>query len=350
MRSSIVAATALAGIMAASAAHAACSSLTAAEMNTGSCAGPVTSPWIANWVSGTASTPTIPVTANTIYLVQSTGEMWQAENGSWVDLGITIAPGLPTTQTYYAGYGNPQSALGNNGDVYVNGQFWLKISGTWTQTGFSTLSAPAGWPQSVVAVGATGSGVVYGTTGQQFGTGDLSGGYVVTPSSLKFANPATYTMETWVYLATAPSSTRVALGADNIGWLGVATNGDFAYALGTGSQVTSTVNIANGQWHLLDLVQNNGTGSVYVDGTQVASASDTAATESGGIGIGVYGYQGSVLTSFQWTGLVDEVSLWTTAKYSASFSPPTSPYTGSETGLMSLYHLDGNLTNSAANP
>ena len=186
---------------------------------------------------------------------------------------------------------------------------------------------------------------VYGTTGQEFGTGDLSGGYGV--NSLKVTNAAIYTMEAWVYLTAAPSSTRVAIGADGIGWIGVATNGDFAYALGTGSQVTSSVSIVNSQWHLLDLVQNNGVGIVYVDGNQVASTSDTTSADTGGIGVGTYVYQGTVNTQFQWTGLIDETSIWNTARYSASFTPQTSPYTGNETGLVALYHLDGNGNDSS---
>ena len=48
-------------------------------------------------------------------------------------------------------------------------------------------------------------------------------------------------------------------------------------------------------------------------------------------------------------GSIDEVSMWDTVKYSGtSYTAPTTPYAGSETDIVALYHLDGDLTEKVA--
>jgi len=53
-------------------------------------------------------------------------------------------------------------------------------------------------------------------------------------------------------------------------------------------------------------------------------------------------------TVHYWTGSIDELSIWNYAKWTSTFTPPSGPYTGSEAGLVSLYHLDGYLGDSYA--
>jgi hypothetical protein len=58
---------------------------------------------------------------------------------------------------------------------------------------------------------------------------------------------------------------------------------------------------------------------------------------------------GNLTTNDAGTGLlVDEVAIFEGARYTANFTPPVAAYVGNESKLVSLYHLDGNLLNSAA--
>lgn len=53
-------------------------------------------------------------------------------------------------------------------------------------------------------------------------------------------------------------------------------------------------------------------------------------------------------SSNDWTGELDEVSIWNTARYTRAFTPPASPYVGTESGLVALWHLNGTGLDAAA--
>lgn len=55
-----------------------------------------------------------------------------------------------------------------------------------------------------------------------------------------------------------------------------------------------------------------------------------------------------VLSGYSWAGSVDEVALWSVAKYSGSFTPPTAPYTGTEANLQTIYHLQADGTDGGS--
>ena len=132
---------ALAGILAAPGAHAACTSLANALSLAAGCAVPETSPGAAAfWMSGTASPPSLQANSNEIYIVQGTGEEWEAENGAWVDTGLSLASTSPTTQHFYTGIQDPAPSLGITGDVYVgSGTIYVKSQGRWEDSGYLML-------------------------------------------------------------------------------------------------------------------------------------------------------------------------------------------------------------------
>ena len=196
---------------------------------------------------------------------------------------------------------------------------------------------------------ATMSGATYNASGK-FGQ-SLNGGTGTVPIALLPTSANPWTLGVWVKRATAPSAVVVALGSLGTFWIGVQATGGLAQArYGTGgTEVTlaTTVNVCDGAWHYLELDMDPTTGgSFYIDGV-LANSSATTMTAAGpsranNIGINFFGGGTN-----NWGGEVDEVAIWNAVQHTTTFTPATSAYTGSESGLVALYHLDGNGTDSA---
>lgn len=184
------------------------------------------------------------------------------------------------------------------------------------------------------------TGATYDTTGQKFGSGALSGGYGVTPAS--FITGTTY--------------------------------------VANGLPVSET--IADGKWHHLAVLVASAMGptfkseeyvQAFIDGIPIHNgglfASTNLLTASGGpdgtplqvdpagvksivtgVGVGAMkSYGGGTLSPF--AGEIDEAACWSPAGTSDSapgfMQVPSAPYVGSEVGLLGLWHLDSNGTDSA---
>ena len=115
-------------------------------------------------------------------------------------------------------------------------------------------------------------------------------------------------------------------------------------------RVCSTTSIADGSWHHveIDLRQAGGAYEVYIDG--VSAFTDTIsrglaswlnASQSFGVG---YNAIANNTGATPYLGSIDEVAIWSIERHSSGFTPPASAYTGSESGLVGLWHFDGDLT------
>jgi lysophospholipase L1-like esterase len=158
-------------------------------------------------------------------------------------------------------------------------------------------------------------------------------------------------MEAW--LKTTASSIQVAVsmgtGFTSNAWMGINGSGHFVAsvygtgAFSNGALLDSGIAINDGNWHHCVMQMSGGTTlATYVDGAVAASSSGTIAaiTTSGAIG------RFLVVAGYPWSGSIDEVAFWNVAKYSGRFSPPTSPYVGTEANLQALYHLQADGSNS----
>ena len=193
------------------------------------------------------------------------------------------------------------------------------------------------------------TGAGYNASGK-FGQ-SLNAGSGIIPITLLPANAAAKTLSLWVKRATAPSAVSVALGSSGTFWMGVQATGGLAQArYGTGGTevtLTTTVNICDNAWHHLELDDDPVDGvKFYVDGVLAASSAVTfaVASPSRANPIGINIFAGG---SNPWGGEVDEVSLWSSVLHTTAFTSPTSAYSGAESNLIALYHLDGNGTDSA---
>jgi hypothetical protein len=204
---------------------------------------------------------------------------------------------------------------------------------------------------TIPAVAGTYDGTVVGSP--TFGPGAFGNGMTFTndanfvrlPYPLLTGN--TFTIEIW--LKTTSTNNQVALnGTYNATFL--STNaGHFVVAAGGfagGAYLDSGISINDGNWHVCDLVMISGqSANLYVDGVLGGSFSGSLNTLpwSGAIG----NFQPNV-SGFSFNGAIDEVSYWNYPKYTGNFTPPSSPYTGFEPGLVALYHLQADGTDSTA--
>jgi len=197
----------------------------------------------------------------------------------------------------------------------------------------------------------------FDTSGQKFGASALNGGYGYAPFGVITGYP--FTFEAWFKIGQAPSALSVILGQNGLGWAGVTTGGQLEVVIGSvalQNTFTSAGVVTGGNWHHVAVsVTATGVTGVYLDGVSFGSSVVApscifaSGTANGHFAVGNYG--GSLSYQFAAVGQdVDEVAIWSTNKYLAGFTPPTSAYVGNETGLTVVYHLDLAIITAAATP
>lgn len=196
-----------------------------------------------------------------------------------------------------------------------------------------------------MSIDLTPSGTVAYATGKFGQAADLSAGALIAAANGALAI-ATGTIEAWV--KTTATSLQVLFGDDGSShWLGMSAAGKAT----TNGGATSTVSINDGSWHHVAWVFNGTIVTIYVDGAQsgttasatgffVSNGAGATRTAIGDFGAGAQGH-------FRWVGLVDEFRVSNVARYTGTFTPPTSAFTG-DASTVALYHLDGNGTDTAA--
>lgn len=162
----------------------------------------------------------------------------------------------------------------------------------------------------------------------------------------------TFTVECRISVAAAPTSTKVFVGQPGAFWLGIDSSGNLLGRYGSGSNIVTfdtTSNIIDGVKHIALSVDADQGGKLFVDGEQVAS-STTKPSEAGSSYAGEFTIRQGFGAGFQFPGTVDEVAVWSVAKYLSGFLRPEDPYSGAEVGIANLWHLDGSGTDSAGGP
>ena len=184
----------------------------------------------------------------------------------------------------------------------------------------------------------------YDTSTAKLGTAAMSGGFGKFPVSALGSATSDITIEFWY--KTSASGTNVVTGQIQRFWIGL-NGGKPCINADNGKQATSAASVSDGNWHHWASVLKYSTGvnTLYIDGLQVATTTYPYFLNSGGY-LGLGGFEDG---SYPMAGEVDEFAIWQGAKYTANFTPPVSPYGGSETNLILLYHLDSSLTDSCTN-
>jgi hypothetical protein len=177
----------------------------------------------------------------------------------------------------------------------------------------------------------------------QFGAYGLAGGvyYPALGQDAFFGPNATFTVEAWVE-TTSSGSVKVWAGNHEVAWfVGMTAAGLATASSCSGVSVTSSTAINNGVLHHIALVMTSGALALWVDGVLVGSAAASTAPVSGNtssqMAVGGYGS----LSTFDWSGAIDEVRISNMARYSAPFTPPSAAFT-TDANTIALWHLDGN--------
>lgn len=177
----------------------------------------------------------------------------------------------------------------------------------------------------------------------------LNGGYAtgVVPASLM---SGTITLTLWV--KTTSDSTQVAFGSRDIFWVGIQSGfavakygNSVSYEVAVGGNIV----ISDGLWHHIAFVLSSSGSKLFIDGALSESKTTTYAqaegltTTTNPFAIRDFG---GIIGSYSWEGGIDDVALYSTEKYTTAFTPPTSPASNTDTGLVSVWHLDNNVDDS----
>lgn len=193
---------------------------------------------------------------------------------------------------------------------------------------------------------ATGTSVTYGPG---LFSEAATGGLLTTPTSLADALSSTsgLTIEARFKISGNPPSTQVMVGNKNLGWFGVTPDGNLAFVNnGTDNSqptVITTGTVTDGQWHTATMVIGTGAMVGYLDGVIVGATSTNIKTVPAGTQFGLRGFEDG---GYGFTGTIDEVSFWNIVRSWQGWTPEDAPFQGIEPGLLALYHLNNDTTDS----
>jgi hypothetical protein len=329
--------------------------------------------------SGTSGTVSVSPTATQTYSITCTG------TGGSVNASVTVnVSALPVPTTTLTA--SPTSIISSQSSMLA----WsstdatscigtgftpsgtsgtVSVSPTATQTYSITCTGAGGSASASVTVTVTTSGgssitltpamsptVTYDTVGQKFGTAALSGSYAYTNTFPTWGNPGT--IQAWFKQSTIPTQNERIVSFDNgttetnliIQSSSCLLIGSYA-SNGVNKALLNTTSLCDGNWHLLELDLSSAGAKLFVDGVLQSSRTEVPDTDVGpyfGLGVRARVLNGScTYTSSDCE--IDEVSIWNTALHTGNYTVPSVPWTGTESGLVAVFHLDGDFTMAIGN-
>lgn len=218
-----------------------------------------------------------------------------------------------------------------------------------------TIGRPMTAPNAIVTAPAVGNVTFdmtmqgtpgYATAAPNFGNA-VTAGYGTTANLPMNQNA---TLECRANLGiTAPIAASM-LAFSQKGQLSVSTGGFLV--VNVGSSTTTTASLIDGNWHHLELDMTPTGWQAFVDGVSVATGTiSSGSNQSFGIpGLGAVRSLGTGGAQKPANGvLVDEMAVWKIVRHTTTFTPPTSPYVGNETGMVALYHFENTGADSCTN-
>ena len=173
----------------------------------------------------------------------------------------------------------------------------------------------------------------FGTTSMYF---DGSGDYLYSPVSSSNILGNTWTIEFW-YQPTSRATTYpaiICISDSNSNYANTISIFDrhqsattkFSFCVANAGTISSgTTNVSNGTWYHIALVSNNGSNTLYINGTSEATSSTTTGSANKAIFVGInfdFATYGSALN-----GYIDELRITKgVARYTANFTAPTSAF------------------------
>ncbi|HLY72415.1 MAG TPA: LamG-like jellyroll fold domain-containing protein [Puia sp.] len=176
--------------------------------------------------------------------------------------------------------------------------------------------------------------------------------FATLPPNLASSLTADFTIEAWVY----PTSNLSFLQSESIVSLGNNANDFMTLALfsgnnspvfsldvnGTEDDIITGTKVTINTWHQIAVVSSGGTATLYLDGHSIGSTtlSNTPSSLGGGSGTTDDWLGKSEFASDPtFSGYMDEFRISDDARYTANFTPPSSPFTP-DGNTIDLYHFD----------
>jgi hypothetical protein len=149
-----------------------------------------------------------------------------------------------------------------------------------------------------------------------------------------------FTVEGWVFFTSNPSFQFIVSSAQGVGsfesywFVGTTSGGNWRVSYGGASAVDTGVAIVLNTWTHFALSCTSTTARLFVNGTQIGTATVTQQNTNMSLVIGVYG--GGNLYYFN--GYLDELRLTKgVARYTGNFTPPNSPFPNSRNQVLTKY-------------
>jgi hypothetical protein len=173
---------------------------------------------------------------------------------------------------------------------------------------------------------------------------DGTGDYLIVNPTFDLGS-SNFTMEAWI--RTTVQNERIILAKYTFAF---PTGFDWTFNLsatgkiifqwydGAFKFVAGATTISTNTWHHVSVVRNGSSLKLYLNGTEDGSGTATD-IRAGTAGIWVGAYQESTPAS-SWNGHLDEIRVSNTARYTADFTAPTSPFVNDANTLL-LIHADG---------
>jgi len=142
---------------------------------------------------------------------------------------------------------------------------------------------------------------------------DGSGDYLETTSS-QIIPSGNFTIEAWAYITSSSSTQTIVAQGTGVGdgartWMGIENSSGAKWAVQVGgTQAISSVTPVLNAWHYLAMVYNGSTIKMYLNGTEIASASSTTNASNTTLKIGTN--WGSYIT----TGFISNIRISNTAR------------------------------------
>jgi hypothetical protein len=245
---------------------------------------------------------------------------------------------------YTAGFTPATSAFVNDADTVL----LIHADGT---DGSTVFRDDNGQGRSSVGVGTDGTGAAVSTTQSKFGGSSLRLSFssstwdylqITQPSSLLNFGTGDWTVEGWFRFDNINTDLSIWTGGGGTnGDLDIRRLNDNTLRIGrvnTAWDVTSgSTGIVANTWYHIAFVKGGGTARIYVDGTQVGTASNSISYSMASTVLRI----GAASTSgLGMSGYIDELRASNIARYTAAFTAPTAPFQNDANTLL-LLHMDG---------
>ena len=172
------------------------------------------------------------------------------------------------------------------------------------------------------------------------GTGD--GLVINTGGQTDLLFSGDYTYECWIYFSATPSNDKHIMGqaAQYSGsqvMIGMNINKQIFVYVGGAKRFTSS-GLASAQWYHVAMSKASGVHRLFIDGVLQANTYTDSAAVTGSTDFH-WGREPSA-SNYAWNGYLDELRISNIARYTATFTPPSAPFTN-DANTNALFHFNG---------